>query len=316
MLLLSAIALIALDMDANSYSLKLPSAKFPSLEPFPINTVIVLILMTLSGFLVRNLLPLKSPAGLKAFATACGIGIPFVFLQGYLPFLDKPLLNFAGSSLMVSSWMFQLYGQNKGMIWTIASGITGGLACSIAPVCLSGVIPLLFFSFFHNDPSWKKRCLHLLVWILFLILGLIPVLTMPVPLEAYRFTGFNPEIIKVGCIFIVENTPLWSWVFILIGLVVSVLQRQAILLGLVVPLLLLRLIFASTLSTSFWVPDSTLLLPFAWLTAYGMLRVLRGIEQGVRNVDPKQAKRIPAIGTAFFVVGFSLRLASLFYIVA
>lgn len=316
MLLLTAIALIALDMDANAYSLELPNAKLPALEPFPINTVIVLMLMTLSGFLVRNLIPLKSPAGLKAFATACGIGIPFVFLQGYLPFMDNPMLNFAGSSLMVSSWMFQLYGQNKGMIWTMASGITGGLACSISPVCLSGVIPLLFFSFFHNSPSWKNRCLHLLVWILFLIVGLIPALTMPVPLEAYRFTGFNPEIIKAGFIFSAENAPLWSWVFVLIGLVVSLLQRQPILLGLILPSLLLRLIFAGTMTTSFWAPDSTLLLPFAWLTAYGMLRVLRGIEQGVRNVDPKQAKMIPAIGTAIFVVGFSLKLASLFYIVA
>lgn len=315
MLLLSSIAMIALDMDSDVYVFELAFVDLPPLQPFPMNTLIFMMLVTLSGVLVRNLIPLKSSPGFKAFSSASGVGIPFIFLQGYLPFIDNPIMNFMGASLLVSSWIFQLYGKDKALHWSIASGLTAGLACSTAPVCFSGVIPLMIFSMCYNTMGWKYKTGHLGMWIASFLCGLVPTLYLADPFAAYSAGQFDWEIIRSGYQFIIENSPIWSWFFIAVGMLVAAIQKNPIILGLILPVLALRLIFAGLMPPEFWGPDSTLLLPFAWLTAYGMIRVLKGIEQGVRNVSNQQAKWIPTIGTGVFVLGFTLKMLSLFYLV-
>ncbi len=302
----------------------------------PVQTIALILLLALSGSMLKLLLPEKSAPSLKAFAGLCGLGIPFLFLQGFLQIDQSPILNFSGIALMLSSWMFALKDENKNYLHSIASGLFAGLSCAVSPLYFSGAIALALFTLFQKEPAWKSKAIKHLLWLAALFCGLTPILYRDFP-QFQDQIQFSPEYIKSSLLFIYQTTPLWAWIFLLVGFVVSALQKQKILLGLVLPFFLLLLISIALLPSIFFAPGEiweqqnsfphevfafswsiapTLLLPAAWFTAYGMIRVLRGIEQGVRKVNPAQAKKIPAIACGGFILGFLFKIADLYYFVS
>lgn len=285
----------------------------------------ILTLCAQSGLILRHLLPAKSPSPLKAFAGVCGIGIPFVFLQGFLPFFDNPLLNYTGAILMIFAWFLSIFANRESVIWTVGSGLCAGLACATSPICLSGLAALLIYRLTCKSDSLKTKLLHQLLWAASAICGLVPAVNRTLPLPPYH----NPEIfssdfIGDGIRLMLENTPVWAWLFMLLGFLVAVLQRQQILLSLILPFFLCHLLLSGFIPLKFWNTHSslpngllwqispTLLLPLAWFTAFGILRMVRGIEQAGRNLEPRYARTIPQIATLGFVCGFAIKIADIY----
>jgi hypothetical protein len=82
--------------------------------------------------------------------------------------------------------------------------------------------------------------------------------------------------------------------FFLLGLIVAAFQARNTLWGLYLPMLAgLCIIVVAASQTELYEMTYT---PLVMLSAYGIFRVARGIEQGVRNSSPSQAKSvIPAL---------------------
>lgn len=279
----------------------------------PMDTLALLLLLAQSGLLLRKTLPEKSSASLLSFASICGMGIPFLFLLGFLDIIQSPFFNLAGAALMISGWTFVLYAANAKLIWTVASGLTLGLACSFSPVCMSGAIALLFYLLLEKGQKPVEKLRLILLWLAAWVCGFIPALNGSIPLPLYERSVFSQEFMLAGLQFMWGNIPVWAWGFAALGLLIAILQRQSILLRLLLPYLVLRVLLAGFSPLEFWGIESTLLIPLAWLTAYGMLRVLRGIEQGVRNLHPEQAKKVPWIATFAFLAGFTFKIIDLYY---
>ncbi|MDF3128661.1 hypothetical protein P0Y35_05585 [Kiritimatiellaeota bacterium B1221] len=298
----------------------------------PVQSIALILLLALSGVLLQRLLPTKSAAFLKAFAGLCGLGIPFIFFQGFFQIDQNPILNFSGTALMLASWIFVLSDHSKNTLYAVASGLFAGLACAVSPLYLSGALALFLFSLFQSGETWKTKASKQCLWILALFSGMTPILYRDLPLMQDE-PLFSPEFIRSSLQFVMQNTPIWSWAFVIVGLLVALLQKQKILLGLVLPFFLLLLLSIGVLPSIYFLPGEpqgtfphevyvlswsiapTLLLPTAWFTAYGMLRVLRGIEQGVRKANPAQAKKIPAFACGAFILGFLFKIADLYYFV-
>lgn len=307
MLLLAAVAMIPVS------GLQTPSsdADLRGLS-LPMSSLAFILLLTQSGVLLRSTLPEKASPPLKAFAATCGIGIPFFYVLGILDNMHSPFLSLTGAALMLSSWCFQLSPRTYPLMWAVASGLTAGMACSISPGCFSGALALLFFTLFQKEPSWNIKAQCTLAWIAALLCGLVPALNGGGFLPLYGQQMFDPEFVRAGVVAVSEHISIWTWLFAGFGLLIAILQRQKIILGLIVPFFILRLLLAGFSSLQVWEIDSTLLLPFAWLTAYGLLRLLRGIEQGVRRVHPERAKKIPVIATCVFLAAFLLKIVDLY----
>ncbi|WFB34904.1 hypothetical protein P3T73_12110 [Kiritimatiellota bacterium B12222] len=311
MMLLTALALIPLTQIQESDLFRFSVAGKGFLVS--LEALALLVVMAQSGLLVRKLIPAKSAANVKAFAGVSGMGLPFIFLQGFIPFFENPFLNYAGAAFMLSSWIFCLYANEDSWVWVIASGLTMGIACFIFPVCFSGAIALLFYRFLFVKQPLKAKALNAFLWTLAVICGLSPALTGNLPVPAYATEVFSTEFMKGGLNLLIQNAPIWSWGFILIAFVVAILQKQKILLCLIFPYLVIRIICTGFLPVELLGVESTLLLPLAWFTAYGMLRIVRGLEQGVRKVNPALAKRIPTIATVCFIVGFLVKIADVYW---
>lgn len=323
MLLMVCVALIPLQSGDDAHLLHIPLGK--SVLLISLESLALMVLCAQSGLIIRSLLPVKSPATLKAFAGVCGIGIPFIFLQGFLPFFNNPLLKYTGAILMIFAWILTIFANAKNSLWVIASGLCIGMACSISPICLAGLLALFTYLLFQKADSLKKKLFHMFLWSASAICGLIPAINNTLPLPPYR----NPEILNTGFIqdglsLIWENTPIWAWAFVLLGLLVALLQKQKILLSLILPFFLFHLLFngfiplkfwnvrTSTPNELLWQASPTLLLPLAWFTAFGILRMVRGFEQAGRKIHPQHAKAIPQIATIGFLCGFLIKLADIY----
>jgi hypothetical protein len=323
MLLLVCVALIPLQSGDDNHLLHIPIGNKSLLVS--LESLALMVLCAQSGLIIRTLLPAKSPATLKAFAGVCGIGIPFIFLQGFLPFFNNPLLKYAGAILMIFAWILTIFANTKNALWIVASGLCIGMACSVSPICLAGLLALFIYLLLQKAVSPKKKLFNIFLWIASAICGLIPAINHTLPLPPYE----NPEIFNTGFIqdglsLIWQNSPGWAWLFILLGFLVALLQKQKILLALILPFLLFNLLFNGFIPLKFWnvrvaTPNEllwqvspTLLLPLAWFTAFGILRMVRGFEQAGRKLHPQHAKAIPQIATLTFLSGFLIKMADIY----
>lgn len=310
MLLLASVAMVPME---ELHGLGLENVPVgPNEFMLPLRSLFLLLLLAQSGILLQYLLPPKSPEALKAFAGVSGIAVSFVFLQGFMDVMQSPFSNFSGATLILFSWILNIYPKDDRLIWPVASGLVAGVACAISPVCYSGAAALLFYGLSQPGLSLTRKGRNTLVGLMAFLCGLVPALSGTIPIPIYQSRVFDPEFVKGGFTFIFQNTPLWAWVFSLIGLIVAFIQKQTLLLTLVIPFLIFRLFFAGFEPLEYWGIESTLLLPLSWLTAYGLLRVVRGIEQGFRNINPGFAKRIPALACIGLFAGFLFKIAELY----
>lgn len=294
-LLLAAIALLAVP----------DLSTIPLWEQFvlPLQTLILLILVTLSAWINQQTLPAKAPEGTKALATAIGGPLVLVILFPYLQTLSMATLT--GSSLMLAAWLFFLNASNRSFVWMLASGLCGGLAVSMDPLALSALIPLAIWNVIRISRSPCKPLRPGLLWLLALTIGFVPLFLGTIPLASPYFDSFAPHPLLHSLEGVWQHLPIAATPFLLIGLLIACLQKQPVVLGLFLCTFLFRLLLTGFRPLQENIIDPGLLLPAVWCTAYGILRVTRGIEQGIRNVNSTKAKRFSAWATLVCVLAFS-----------
>ncbi|MEX2607469.1 MAG: hypothetical protein WD708_09000 [Kiritimatiellia bacterium] len=294
MLLVSAIALLSI-----------PDSRFlplTNLTAIPSLTLICLILVALSAGLNQQTLPEKAAEGTKALATAIGGPLVLVCLSPYLAvFSFESLL---GSGLMLAGWLFFLNGKNRSHVWLLASGLCGGLAVSLDPLTLSGLIPLALWNILRISRGPNKQALPGLLWLLALTVGFTPLFLSTISIASPYFGSFILAPLPHSLGLVWQHLPIAACPFLLIGLLIAFLQKQPVVLGLFLGTFLLRLLLTGFRPFSAHSVDPGLLLPAIWVTAYGVLRVMRGIEQGIRNVNASKAKRFPSLATLICVLAF------------
>jgi hypothetical protein len=300
MLLLSAIALLGVP-DLTGFS-------FNDQIEIPAQMTLCLILVTLSALLIQETLPAKAPAGAKALATAIAAPLSLLFLVPNLQTLSVPGLT--GWSLLVAGWLFFLNARDRSKVWMLASGLCAGLAVSLDPMCLSGLLPLTLWNLADVFSKKQQSSLPFLLLLLSLTLGFLPLFLGTSPSPAPFFNSFAVEPLRDTVRLFFETLPVAAYPFLLIGVLICFLQKQPVMLRLILSTLLLHLLL-----TGFRPAPATLVYPgfwlvTSWITAYGILRLMRGIEQGIRNVSNPKAKRFPALATFLCILSFGFWVLS------
>lgn len=269
---------------------------------FPLQTLMCLILVALSAWLNQQTLPAKAPEGTKALATAIGAPLTLVLLYPYVRMLS--LASLTGAGLMLAGWLFFLNAPHRSVVWILASGLCGGLAVSMDPMTLSGLIPLAVWNIVRISNGPEKSLRTGLLWLLALTVGFAPLFLGTMPVPSPYFGSYTPASLPRTVELVWRQLPLTILPFLFIGLLIACLQKQPVVLGFVLGTFLLRLLLTAFRPLQENTLDPGLLLPAVWGTAYGVLRVMRGIEQGIRNVNSAKAKRFPALATLVCALAF------------
>lgn len=303
-LLLSAIALLSIP----------DPTPIPITDQFvlPSQTVLCLILIALGAKLIQQTLPAKAPEGIKALATAIAGPLTLVSLYPFPDTLSPTALT--GIVLMTAGWIFFLLAPGRSPVWMVASGLCGGLAVSLNPLNLSGLLPLSLWNVLRISKNSTHQLRPGLFWLLALTLGFAPLYLGTLPVSAPYFTSFHLPHIITSLRSIWQSLPVPVLPFLFIGLLIGCLQKQPVVLGLLLGGFLLRLGLIGFRPAPGSIFDPGLLLPAVWAAAYGVLRVLRGMEQGIRNVNQAKAKRFSAPATLLCIFLFGTWALSRFFV--
>jgi hypothetical protein len=250
----------------------------------------LVLIFLLSGWISGALIPAKAPAGNRVLARCLGIAVPAAFLTFRIPDGLGPQTLFPAWALALGALALLL--QAREGLWRMMAGVSGllaGLALSLHPLSLTVLLPAGFWAVAAAATQPKTRGLPLVLFLAGTLAGLAPVLTGISPF-ALGISG-SPTLdgLKQGGALMLVVFTWWSLPLILLGLVAAVFQRQAVFLGVLLPIVLLEILVAATQTDPLPEEQFFLLLPIAWLTAYGVFRLAKGIEQGIRSVNRSKA---------------------------
>lgn len=242
--------------------------------------------------MVRGMLPKKSPELHTTLAACLGALVASWLFRDQISSPDLAWL------LALMGWNFFFAFDETSIPPRVLSGLCAGVACILTEETLIVSLPLLILNILENRKKDKGLRNAAVQWALGFFIGIFPVMvgrfSPPVPsadpdrLEAY----LNASNIALG------KLPWIIWPFCLLGCGVSFFQARKTFLTLFLPFFILLP------AAVYFFPTSSLspmwLVPISGWTSYGLYRVAKGIEQGVRNVSPKEAPK--AMGGALFAV--------------
>ena len=281
----------------------------------PLQMACLLLLSLSSGALLRALLPPKTAAASKAVAVAAGMSLPLFLLRPFLPEALGAAPGLAAWAFLTASWIQMLEGGlSKRRFLSALSGLLAGLALVMAPSTLAGALPAGLWLVAATVKTPKTGGVRLGLWLAGLAVGLLPLWTGRVTFHPAFSSSIEPDAVREVGRSLVDGLAWWGLALVALALLVGLLQRLPVLLGLILPTTLL-LVVGNLLRPT--VSDAAVLLPWTWLAAYGALRVMRGVEQGVRNVNHVRARLVPGLFVLLFaaaLAGWALRLhAPLFF---
>ena len=241
---------------------------------------------------VRGLLPDTSPAVHKALAACLGALVASWIFTDQISSPDLAWL------LALMSWNFFFEFDDRSIPPRILSGLCAGTAFTLTEETIILSVPLLILNVIKNLKKDNGVRIAAAQWELGLLLGIIPLL-----LGKFTPPTISPDPERLQAYINTSNItlqelPLIIWPFCLLGVVVSFFQARKAFLALLLPFFVL-------LPVAVWVFQSASLSPI-WLipvsvwTSYGLYRLAKGIEQGVRNANPKEAGKV--MGGALFAV--------------
>jgi hypothetical protein len=244
-----------------------------------------------SGALLPGLLPAKTTGGIRILALVCGTVIPLGLLtSGLAPAMGPEVLYPAWLLALISIHLQQTSRKGFPLLCHGLSGLTIGLALSLDSSVLPAVLPTAFCILTPGLRAPKTHGKALGVWIGGLVAGLIPVFVGLTPFAPLTLTADHSirRLLDLGS----ASLPLWSLPLLVLALLAAGWQRQLLVWGWMVPVGLLQTLFTGFTPGEI-LPSGAFftILPITWLIAYGGFRLLRGVEQGIRNVNPIAARR-------------------------
>jgi hypothetical protein len=261
-----------------------------------IQSVALLLLFAGSGILIRQLVPAKSSPSVRMLAMTIGTAVPAMLLSFQL---DVAL----GTQPLYPAWTLALWGglilmwSRNGIMRMIAgfSGLLCGLALTLDSFSITVVIPSFIGLLITTARAPKDQGIRLIVWLIGFAAGLCPILMGLTPF-VFGITGeFDSSAFADMGTLILRIFTWGSLPFIALALLAGILQRSTILLGWILPVFALEV--GLGVNSGDWLSDERffLLLPVAWMIAYGIFRLIKGIENGIRNLNAKKAKNSSSI---------------------
>jgi hypothetical protein len=295
--------------EAHALYLNLPSPVWTA----RLQALSLLLALLASGGLARALVPPKASGHARALAMALGTAVPALLLHPLMASAlgPQPLFPAWALALPAGLCLFREPGPARTVLRG-CSGLLAGLALSLDAATLPVVAPTAIWVLATGLKSPGKAGMGILVWAIGLGAGLTPVFLGMAPFApGLEFTEGLPGLTALPAM-LVDRLTWWSLPFLLLALLAGGLQLQAVLLGWMLPVVLLQVCFAATRADLLDETRFFTLLPPAWLVAYGGFRFLKGIEQGVRNVNAKKAKRLLPAATALVLTAYTAWILFLF----
>ncbi len=254
--------------------------------------------------LARPLLPAKAPA--SAIASARSL----ILLSLVIPLHPWLVESFRGSAVtlsmacMFASWSIALLAMRGGR--GHLPGLTGLLAAlgvSLSLFAAAGLPPLAILILLHIRKTGKKALGGLGLFLLGLLTGLLPEWnTFAQRLMALQ--NFDPS----HPLLSIQNTHtelgIAGILFLALALLVGILQKQSLILGLLIPCWLLQKLLLGFSGTPTRLLGAAMLIP-ALLYGYGVFRIVRGLETGLQSVNPRSAKAVMRLTPPLLLLAFS-----------
>lgn len=264
----------------------------------------LLLVFLFSGWISGAMVPPKSPGGGRVLARCLGMAIPAAFLTFRIPDGLGPQTLFPAWALALGSLATLLHAREG--LWQMMAGLSGllaGLALTLHALSLVVLIPAALWAVTAAITQSKTRGLPLALFAVGTVAGLFPVIIGVSPFALGITGSMSLEgLAQIGTLFLDVFT-WWSLPFFLLAFVAAVFQRQGVFLGVLLPILVLELLLGATFVDPLPEEQFFLLLPMSWLLGYGVFRLAKGIEQGIRSVN-----RSKATATSGFLLCSSLVL--------
>lgn len=255
--------------------------------------------------LVPRMLPAKTPCPTAAAAQS------LVWLALLIPLQPWFAASLAGDPLplalacMFGAWSLSLAATDHSRTpWLGAAGLLCGLGAGLSLFTLTGLLPLgvyLLMQLRKEKPAlWKG--------LLFLVLGFaVGLLPEWASLRERMPLSLSPDAAHALSAFRHLYTALGVLGLALMGLalLVTLLQKQPVLLGLLLPAWLLQKAFLGLAGTPPRLLGASLVLP-AIFFGYGAFRIARGLENGLQSVHPVAAKVLMRAIPILILLAFSL----------
>lgn len=253
--------------------------------------LLLLLLLQGGGLLLAGLLPPKSPRPAKTLAHALGIATLLIALTPWLRALLAPTALLPALTALVWAQHLLLQSLVPGKHTRAApAGILAGLAAGLSLLLAPGLLPpalWLLTDLLRKRESAPKRLGFFLAGTL---VGLLPfVRELPARLGS---VSFSPGSLTRCLPPLLTAFGIGGLLLIALALLVGSLQKNRILLT----FLLLTTLLLKAAYTALPDPDplqtGTLLFFPALLCAYGIFRLLKGIESGIHAVNPAKARSV------------------------
>ncbi len=250
----------------------------------------LLLIFLFSGWISGAMIPSNHSGGNRVLARCLGIAVPAMFLTFRIQDGLGPQTLFPAWALSLGSLATLLHAREG--LWRMMAGLSGllaGLALTLHALSLTVLIPALIWAVAAAISQPKTRGLPLGLFLVGTAAGLTPVILSVSPFSLGITGSITLDgLAQTGRLYL-EVFTWWSLPFFLLAFVAAIFQRQGVFLGVLLPILMLELVLSTTLIDPLPEEQFFLLLPICWLLGYGMFRLAKGIEHGVRSVNRSKA---------------------------
>jgi hypothetical protein len=258
------------------------------------------------GAVLRGMLPAKTPGSHRALTAVAGI------LMASIPISLIPVDLLVAWTLALAGWNFHLNLSVSGFVPALFSGLCTGTALTLSHTTLGAAIALLFLQLISLRSSKGASPLrNPLFWLSGLLIGLLPFVLNTVQSPSL---GVDQADWQAGLHSLIKSITGMGWMFLpflILGTGVALFQARTTLLGLLLPALLGIILLGGVTGLSGVQGLATL--PVSILCGYGMFRVLRGVEQGMRNAGSPKAGAVVPTALLLGLAGYAGWLVTLFF---
>ncbi|MCC5850336.1 MAG: hypothetical protein JJU29_19800 [Verrucomicrobia bacterium] len=327
-LLVSAVALFSTTGPSREIPAELPDSLFHRLvqlaaqglgteRAYWVFLPFALLLIWCSGDLTRRMLPPKTPAPARTLATSLGMVCATMLLLSWLQrgLSPQPASHFgmAATACLLAGWSLYLHGESAGKRhWCGFAGLMLGLGAGVNAFAAIGVLPVFARATFNLIKNAKDNKIRVGLLLLGFLLGFLP-----------QLAAFRQSLPEATAFDFAHTTEALRWLFaaagvagvlfISLALLVGILQRNALMLGFVLSTLVLQKIATAFYAEADPERTGTKLALVAILYAYGLFRVVRGIESGLHSANPAKVKALMPALLILLLIIFKIWTARLFY---
>lgn len=275
-----------------------------------LHLLLTLALLWGAGKLVRALLPPKSPAATGTLAQSLGSSTLFIALTPWFQELLYPNTLLPALTALTWAQLTLLHSLSPGKHPLAAlSGLLSGLTAGLSFYAGLGIVPLGIWMLTDLFRKTEQALRRIAFFTAGMVIALLP-FAREIP-ERVREAPFAPEDWTQSLTPLFTAFGVGGLLLLLLGLLVGTLQKNRILLTLILSTGLLLKAGHIAIGSPNPLQTGAILFYPGLLCAYGIFRILKGVESGVHAVNPAKAKSITLLMLILLLVGLKIWAAVL-----